>query len=63
LILLRERAKAFVPKTKCVFQGVVEHLNADIKKSLDGVPVPSHLLLFHHSLRDNFIDRGFDEPR
>ena len=51
LILLRERPKAFVPMTKCVFQGAVEHLNADIKKSLDCVPVTSRLLLLHHSLR------------
>jgi hypothetical protein len=35
--------------SKCVFQGAIQHMNANIEETLDSVPVPSHLLLLHHS--------------
>lgn len=69
VVMLREpvgfgsqRAKAFVPMTECVFQSAIEHLNGNVEKALNGVPVPSHLLFLHHPFRDNLIDCGLDEP-
>jgi len=35
------------------FLGVVQHMNANVEETLDGVPVPSHLLVLHHSLGDD----------
>lgn len=46
---------------ECVFQSAIEHMNTYVEKPLDGVPVPSHLLLLHHAFRDDFIDRGLDK--
>ena len=58
----RDGPKAFVPMAECVFQGAIEHLNANVEKALDGVPVPSHLLFLHHPFHDNLVDSGLDEP-
>ncbi len=33
--LVRDRPKAFVPMTECVFQSAIEHLNANVEKALD----------------------------
>ena len=33
--------------SKCVFQGALQHVNANIEETPDSVPVPSHLLLLH----------------
>ncbi len=44
--------------TECIFQGGVENMNTDVQDRLDGVPVPSHLLLLHHPFRDNFLLKG-----
>jgi hypothetical protein len=48
--------------SKCVFQGAIQHVNANIEETLDSVPVPSHLLLLHHSFGDNLVDCRLDEP-
>lgn len=55
------RPKALLPMTECIFQRGVESMNADIEKRLDGVPVPSHLLLLYHALRNDLVDYRFDE--
>jgi hypothetical protein len=41
LEFIRNWPKGFVPMTEHVFQGAVQHMNADVKKSLDGVSVPA----------------------
>src|ERR1017187_7059184 len=46
-----------------IFQCGVEHMNANVQERLDGVPVPSHLLLLCHALRDYFVDCRFDKAR
>jgi hypothetical protein len=61
--LVRDRPEAFVPMTECVFQSPIEHMNANVEKPLDGIPVPSHLLFLDHPFCDNFIDRRLDKPR
>jgi hypothetical protein len=48
--------------SKCIFQGAIQHVNAYVEETLDGVPVPSHLLLLHHSLGDDLVDCRLDEP-
>jgi hypothetical protein len=60
--LVGDRPKAFVPLTECIFQSVIEHMDTNIEKALDGVSVPSHLLFLHHPLRDDLIDCRLDEP-
>ena len=55
------RPEALVPMTECIFQGVIENVNADREEGLDSVPAPSHLLLFVHPFRDDLVDRGFGE--
>jgi hypothetical protein len=54
--------ETLVPMSKCVFQGAIQHVNANIEETLDSVPVPSHLLLLHHSFGDNLVDCRLDEP-
>jgi len=51
-----------MPKAKCIFEGSVKYVNADIKKALDGVPVPPHLLFLRHALCDDLVDCGLGEP-
>ena len=46
---------------KCIFQSGVEDMNANIQKSLDGMPTPSHLLLLYHALRNDLVDGRFDK--
>jgi hypothetical protein len=46
---------------ECIFQGGVENIDADVEERLDGVPVPSHLLLLHHALRKDLVDCRCDE--
>jgi hypothetical protein len=60
--LVSDRPEAFVPVTECVFQSPIEHMNANVYKPLDGIPVPSHLLFLDHPFRDDFIDRRLDKP-
>jgi hypothetical protein len=38
---LDRRAKASVPAPKCIFQRVIEDVNADFEKTLDGIAVPA----------------------
>jgi hypothetical protein len=38
------------------FQRAIQHMNADVEALLDGVRVPSHLLLLHHSFSHNLVD-------
>jgi hypothetical protein len=59
--LVSDRPEAFVPMTECVFQSPIEHMNANVKEPLDGMPVSSHLLFLDHLFRDNFIDRRLDK--
>jgi hypothetical protein len=54
--------ETLVPMSKCVFQGAIQHVTANIEETLDSVPVPSHLLLLHHSFGDNLVDCRLDEP-
>jgi len=61
--LVSDRPEALVPMTECVFQRAVEHMNANVQKPLDGIPVPSHLLLLDHRFRDDFIDHRLDKIR
>ena len=37
-------------------------MNANVQKNLDGVPVPSHLLLLNQAFRDDFFDPRLDKP-
>jgi hypothetical protein len=30
--------------TECALQSAIEHMNTNVEKPLDGIPVPSHLL-------------------
>jgi hypothetical protein len=55
-------SKASMPMAKCVFEGSVQDVDANIKEALDGVTIPPHLLLLDHPLGDNFIDRRLGEP-
>jgi hypothetical protein len=55
------RSKAAMPKAECIFEGSVKYVNADIKKALDGVPVPPHLLFLRHALCDDLVDCGLGE--
>ena len=47
---------------ECVFQRLVENVNADVGELLDCVPVPSHLLLICHPFGDDLVNRRFSEP-
>src|SRR5580704_11624041 len=52
---IRDWPKSLVPLPECIFQGAVQHVNPDVEETLDSVPVPSHLLLLHHSFADNLV--------
>jgi hypothetical protein len=54
-------AGSLCPLTECIFQSAIEHMNANVEKALNGVPVPSHLLFLHHPFRDDLIDSRLDE--
>ena len=51
--LVSDRLEAFAPKTECVFQSPIEHMNADVLKPLDGISVLSqrHFILRIELLR------------
>ena len=36
-------------------------MKPNVEEMLDGVPIPSHLLLLGHSLRNDLVNRGFSE--
>jgi hypothetical protein len=46
---------------ECIFQSVIENVNAGVEKMLDSMPAPSHLLLLVHLFRDDLVHRGFGE--
>ena len=50
-----------MPMTERLFEGVVENVDANRQKWLDGLAVPSHLLMLDHPLRDDLIHGGFGE--
>jgi hypothetical protein len=39
----------------------VENSDAHVEEGLQGPSVPSHLLLFDHTLRQDLVDHAFDE--
>ena len=55
------RPEASVPMPECIFQCAVENMNANVQERLDGVPVPSHLLLLCHAFRNDLVDCRFDK--
>jgi hypothetical protein len=61
-IVASDWPESLVPMSKCVFQGAIQHVNTNIEETLDSVPVPSHLLLLHHSFGDNLVGCRLDEP-
>jgi hypothetical protein len=44
-----------------ILEGVVEHVNADREKWLDGIPVSVHLLALDRPTRHDLVHRRFDE--
>jgi hypothetical protein len=40
----------------------IERMNANVDKPLNGIPIPSQLLLLDHPFSDDFIDRRLDKP-
>jgi hypothetical protein len=57
-----QRSKPRMPVAECIFQRSIENVDADFEKGLYSMPVPSHLLAFVHTLRDNLVDRRFSKP-
>jgi hypothetical protein len=57
----RDWPKNLVPMSKCIFQGSIQRVNANVEETRDGVPVPSHLLILHHSFGDNLVDCRLDQ--
>ena len=55
------RPEALTPMTECIFEGVIQNVNAYREEGLDSVPALSHLLLFVYPFRDDLVDRGFGE--
>jgi hypothetical protein len=51
------RSKAAMPKAECIFEGSVQYVNADVKKAVDGVTVPPHLLFLRHCSHSDLRDR------
>jgi hypothetical protein len=53
--------KALVPVPKCIFQGAIEDVNADFEKTLDGIPVPPHLLRLRHAFGYDPVNSRFSK--
>ncbi len=45
-----------VPVPECVFQCAIEDVDADFEKTLNGMAVPSHLLLLRHAFSNDLVD-------
>jgi len=48
-----------VPKR--IFQRAIEDVNADFEKTLDGIPVPPHLLPRRHAFGDDLVNSRFSK--
>jgi hypothetical protein len=53
--------KPGVPPLERAGEIAVEHIGTDLQQQMRAARRPPHLLLFHHALRDELIDRGFNE--
>ena len=50
-----------MPMAECIFQGVIQDVDANVEEAMDSMPVPSNLLLLNHPFGDNLVDCGLGE--
>ena len=58
---IRSWPERSVPVPEGILERLVEHVDPDREKGLNGVAIPAHLLALDHPARHELVDGGFDK--
>ena len=58
---IRDWSERAMPVTEGILERLVEHMDPDREKRLNGFPIPAHLLALDHPARHDLVDGRFDK--